>query len=50
MMYSKYFEAKRGYADKHAVRTLSREVSRIVTEQVKKSISNIETNKKETHK
>lgn len=50
MMYSKYFETKKGYADRNAVQTLSREVSRIITEQVKKSISNSETNKKETHK
>ena len=39
IMYSTYFENKSGQADRKAVQTLTREVSRIITEQVKKSMS-----------
>ena len=45
-----YFDNNSGRADKQAVQTLSREVSRIITEQVKKSLSGSEGNKKPTRK
>ena len=45
-----YNENNTGRADKQAVQTLSREVSRIITEQVKKSLSGSEGNKKPTRK
>ena len=38
-MYTSYFDSNSGGADKKAVQTLSREVSRIITEQVEKSMS-----------
>ena len=38
-MYSTYFDNQSGQADRKAVQTLTREVSRIITEQVKKSMS-----------
>lgn len=38
-MYTTYFESKTGQADREAVKTLSREVSKIITEQVRKNIS-----------
>ena len=38
-MYTSYYEKQVGQADKKAVQTLSREVSRIITDQVKKSMS-----------
>lgn len=43
-MYTTYFENRKDYADKQAVQTLSREVTRIITEQVKKSLSTSEGN------
>lgn len=43
-----YFDNNSDRADKQAVQTLSREVSRIITEQVKKSLSGSESNKKVT--
>ena len=43
-MYTPYFENKTDHADKQAVQTLSREVTRIITEQVKKSLSLSEGN------
>lgn len=46
-MYSTYFETQSGQADKKAVQTLTREVSRIITEQVKKSMSGVNEAKKE---
>lgn len=46
-MYSTYFENQSGQADKKAVQTLTREVSRIITEQVKKSMSGNSEVKKE---
>ena len=49
-MYATYFETKTGHADKQAVQTLSREVSRIITEQVKKSLSSSEGNKQDARK
>ena len=49
-MYLTYFEKSSGHADKQAVQTLSREVSRIITKQVKKSLSESEGNKQETSK
>ena len=49
-MYFTYFENNSGHADKRAVQTLSREVSRIITEQVKKSLSSSKGNKQETRK
>ena len=47
-MYSTYFETQSGQADKKAVQTLTREVSRIITEQVKKSMSRKNEAGKET--
>lgn len=38
-MYSTYFETQNGQADRKAVLTLAKEVSKIITEQVKKSMS-----------
>jgi hypothetical protein len=49
-MYFTYFENNTDHADKQAVQTLSREVSRIITEQVKKSLSNSEGNKQDNRK
>lgn len=49
-MYLTYFENNSGHADKQAVQTLSREVSRIITEQVKKSLSSSEGNKQDARK
>ncbi len=43
-MYTTYFENRKDHADKQAVQTLSREVTRIITEQVKKSLSTSEGN------
>lgn len=45
IMYSTYFEKQSGHADRKAVQTLTREVSRIITEQVKKSMSENEGKK-----
>lgn len=47
-----YFDNNPGHADKQAVQTLSREVSRIITEQVKKSLPDKggNSNNKETRK
>ena len=46
-----YFDNKIGHADQKAVQTLSKEVSRIISEQVKKSISeNGEKKKQEVRK
>ena len=39
MYHTLYSENRSGHADKQAVQTLSREVTRIITEQVKKSLS-----------
>lgn len=50
IMYSTYFEKQSGQADRKAVQTLTREVSRIITEQVKKSLSSSEGNKQDTRK
>lgn len=49
-MYYTYFDNNSGHSDKQAVQTLSREVSRIITEQVKKSLSSSEGNKQDTRK
>lgn len=38
-MYSTYFDTQSGQADRKAVQTLTREVSKIITEQVKKSMT-----------
>lgn len=38
-MYTFYGESKSGHADQKVVQTLSKEVSRIITEQVKQSMS-----------
>lgn len=43
-MYTSYFENKTGHADKQVVQTLSREVTRIITEQVRKSLSTADGN------
>lgn len=47
IMYSTYFETQNGQADRKAVQTLTREVSKIITEQVKKSMSGNNDAKKE---
>lgn len=49
-MYTTYLETKSGQADNKAVQTLSREVSKIITEQVKKSLSSQERPKTDTKK
>ena len=49
-MYFAYFDNNSGQADKQAVQTVSREVSRIITEQVKKFLSGSEEKKKEPMK
>lgn len=49
-MFFTYFENNSGHADKQAVQTLSREVSRFITEQVKKSLSGSNNDKKEPRK
>lgn len=41
-MYSLYFENTTGYADTKAVETITREVSKIITEQVKQSIKEVQ--------
>jgi len=45
-----YFDNNYGQADKQAVQTVSREVSRIITEQVKKFLSGSEEKKIEPMK
>ena len=49
-MYTTLFETNSGQVDNKAVQTLSREVSKIITEQVKKSLSSQEKPKTETKK
>ena len=44
-MYTLYSEKQTGHADKRAVQSLSREVTRIITEQVKKSLSECKDSK-----
>lgn len=46
-MYSPYFDNQSEQADKKAVQTLTKEVSKIITEQVKKSMSENNDDKKE---
>jgi hypothetical protein len=45
-----FFETKSGQADNRAVQTLSREVSKIIAEQVKKSLSSQEKPKTDSKK
>ena len=46
-MYMTYFDKQSGQADKKAVQTLSKEVSRIITEQVKKSMTEVKESNKD---
>lgn len=39
IMYLTYFESQNGQADTKVVKTLTKEVSKIITDQVKKSLS-----------
>ena len=48
IMYSTYLETQSGQADKKVVQALTKEVSRIITEQVKQSMSRKNEAGKET--